>query len=60
MQSLCLRNLRVGSVIVLDNAAFDKSQRTFDLIYEADCPPLFPSPYSLDLNPIEKLCANLK
>jgi transposase len=39
----------------MENATFHKSQRTIDLIWEAGCTPLFLSPYSPDLNPIEKL-----
>jgi transposase len=60
LEHMLLPDLLVGSVIVFDNAAFHKSQRTFDLIYQAGCTLLFLSPYSPDLNPIEKLWANLK
>lgn len=52
--------LVTGSVIVMDNAAFHKSAETIEIIEDAGCVPLFLSPYSPDLNPIEKLWANLK
>lgn len=57
---LLLPGLMPGSVIVMDNATFHKSEKTIELIKRADCVPLFLSPYSPDLNPIEKLWANLK
>ena len=44
----------------MDNAAFHKSEHTKILIESADCQLLFLSPYSPDLNPIEKFWANLK
>jgi transposase len=55
-----LPQLQCGSVIVMDNAAFHKSEETRRLIEDAACDILFLPPYSPDLNPIEKLWANLK
>lgn len=55
-----LPDLNPGSVIVMDNAAFHKSQETRDIIKEAGCFVLFLPPYSPHLNPIEKLWANIK
>jgi transposase len=52
--------LRKGSVIVMDNASFHKSQETRDIIKDAGCFVLFLPPYSPHLNPIEKLWANIK
>ncbi|BET35544.1 MULTISPECIES: transposase [Wolbachia] len=43
-----------GQTIVLDNASFYKSARTKNLIENIECKILFLSPYSPDLNPIEK------
>lgn len=60
LEQMLLPNLLVGSVIVLDNATFHKSERTVRLIEEAGCELLFLSPYSPDLNPIEKLWGNIK
>ena len=42
-----------GSIIILDNAAFHKNQRTIDLVEKAGHTLLFLPPYSPDLNPIE-------
>lgn len=55
-----LPELRSGSVIVMDNAAFHKSIETRDIIKAAGCFVLFLPPYSPHLNPIEKLWANIK
>lgn len=44
----------------MDNAAFHKSEQTKKIIADAQCNLLFLPPYSPDLNPIEKLWANLK
>lgn len=55
-----LPSLLVGSVLVMDNATFHKTERTYRLIEDAGCELLFLSPYSPDLNPIEKLWANIK
>jgi len=55
-----LPELKKGSVIVMDNASFHKSQETRDIIKAAGCFVLFLPPYSPHLNPIEKLWANIK
>lgn len=47
-------------VVVMDNAAFHKSQRTRDLIAATGASLLFLPPYSPDLNPIEKSFGTLK
>jgi transposase len=47
-------------VLVLDNASFHKSQQTCQLVERAGCQLLYLPPYSADLNPLEKLWANLK
>ena len=52
--------LKHGQIIVLDNAAFHKSQKTKELIENAGCTLLFLPPYSPDLNPIETFWANFK
>jgi transposase len=57
---MLLPQMATGSVIVLDNASFHKSEQTRLLVQQAGCQLLFLSPYSPDLNPIEKLWANLK
>lgn len=55
-----LPELKPGSVIVMDNATFHKSQETRDIIKKAGHFVLFLPPYSPHLNPIEKLWANIK
>jgi SPP1 gp7 family putative phage head morphogenesis protein len=49
-----------GSTMVLDNASFHKSEHTRRLVEHAGCQLLYLPPYSPDLDPIEKLWANLK
>lgn len=60
LEYMLLPQLTTGSVIVLDNATFHTSKRTQELVEQAGCELLFLAPYSPDLNPIEKLWANLK
>lgn len=49
-----------NSVIVLDNATFHKSDYLKEIAAKNDIELLFLPPYSPELNPIEKLWANLK
>jgi transposase len=60
LEEMLLPGLATGSLIVLDNAAFHKSERTRQIVEKHGCQLLYLPPYSLDLNPIEKLWANLK
>ena len=55
-----VKELEVGQVVVMDNAAFHRSQRTRQLIEKAGCKLIFLPPYSPDLNPIEKFWGNMK
>ena len=57
---MLLPELVTGTIIVLDNATFHHSKQTRELVEQADCELLYLAPYSPDLNPIEKLWANLK
>jgi len=52
--------LKVGQVVIMDNASFHKSQETRQLIEQSGCKVLFLPPYSPDLNPIEIFWANFK
>ena len=52
--------LKPGQVMIMDNAAFHKSELTKNLIEQAKCELVFLPAYSPDLNPIEKFWANLK
>lgn len=60
LERLLLPALEPGSVVVLDNATFHKSRRSVELAQGAGCRLLFLPPYSPELNPIEKLWANIK
>ena len=60
LEEMLLPALKPGTVIIMDNAAFHKSQKTREVIEAAGCRILFLPPYSPDLNPIEKLWANIK
>ena len=55
-----LTQVKPGSVIVLDNATFHRKKTLHKLAALAGCSVLFLPPYSPDLNPVEKLWANLK
>ena len=60
LRDFLIPELKPGQVLILDNAAFHKSQNTKRLIEEAGCRIFFLPPYSPDLNPIELVWANLK
>jgi transposase len=60
IERFLIPELKPGQVVILDNAAFHKSQKTKDLIYSCGCKIIFLPPYSPDLNPIEIFWANLK
>ncbi|CAL7963185.1 hypothetical protein MIDIC_590023 [Alphaproteobacteria bacterium] len=49
--------LKPGQTVIMDNASFHKSQNTGEMVEEAKCHLLLLSPYSPDLNPIEKFLA---
>ena len=55
-----LKELQPGSLIIMDNAAFHKTQKTRGILEESGHELVFLPPYSPDFNPIEKHFANLK
>jgi transposase len=55
-----LKEVKPGSVIVLDNATFHRKTILPDLAKQKKCTVLFLPAYSPDLNPIEKKWAWLK
>jgi putative transposase len=55
-----LKELQPGSLIIMDNAAFHKTQKTRGILEESGHELIFLPPYSPDFNPIEKHFANLK
>jgi transposase len=60
VEEFLIKELKPGQVVVMDNAAFHRSQKTKDLIESVDCKLIFLPAYSPDLNPIEKFWANMK
>ena len=60
VEQFLIKELKPGQVVVMDNAAFHRSQRTKELINSVGCKLIFLPPYSPDLNPIEKFWANMK
>jgi transposase len=60
LEHMLLPQWASGSTMVLDNASFHKSEHTCRLVERAGCQLLYLPPYGPDLNPIEKLWANLK
>ena len=60
IEKLLVPELSPGQVVVMDNAAFHKSEKTRELIEKAGCKLVFLPPYSPDLNPIEVFWANFK
>lgn len=59
-EKFLIKELKIGQVVVMDNASFHKSQKTRELIESVGCQLIFLPPYSPDLNPIEKFWANMK
>ena len=55
-----IKELKPGQVVIMDNAAFHKSEKVKKLIESVGCQLLYLPPYSPDLNPIEKFWANMK
>ena len=53
-------HLKPHQVVIMDNAAFHKSQKTRDIIEKTGAKLLYLPPYSPDLNPIEHDFAALK
>ncbi len=60
VEHILVPNLDVGMVVVIDNASFHKSKKIKELIEEAGGKLVFLSPYSPDLNPIEKWWHKIK
>lgn len=60
VEQFLVKELKIGQVVIMDNATFHKSRKTKDLIESVGCKIIFLPPYSPDLNPIEKFWANMK
>ncbi len=59
-ENCLLKEVKPGSIIILDNATFHKKSVLPDFARQNNCKVLFLPPYSPDLNPIEKKWAWLK
>ena len=60
VEEFLIKELQAGQFVVMDNAAFHRSQKARDLIQSVGCKVIFLPPYSPDFNPIEKFWANMK
>ena len=60
LSNFLLPEIGKGKTVIIDNAAFHKSQETETIIKDAGCELIFLPPYSPDFNPIAKFWANLK
>lgn len=60
VEQVLLPTLRVGDVVILDNASVHKRAEARDLIEQAGCALVFLPAYSPDLNPIEQAYSKLK
>lgn len=60
LENILLPQVGAGYILVLDNAKFHKSVSTKNLVKKFGCEILFLPPYSPDLNPIEKIWAQIK
>ena len=60
VEQFLIKELKFGQVVIMDNDAFHKSEKTKQLIESVGCKLIFLPPYSPDLNPIEKFWANMK
>lgn len=60
LQRCLVPTLKIGQVVVLDNATFHKGGRIEEMIIESGCELLYLPPYSPDLNKIERCWSWLK
>ncbi len=56
-EQFLIKELKPWQVVVMDNAAFHRSQKTKELIESVGYKLILLPPYSPDLNPIEKFWA---
>jgi len=60
IEEFLIPDLKPNQTVIMDNAAFHKSQRTTELINSANCQLLYLTPYSPDFNPIEQKWGHVK
>ena len=60
VETMLIKELKPGQIVVLDNINFHKSSKVERLIKSVDCSVLFLPTYSPDLNPIEHYWFKIK
>lgn len=60
IEQILLPKLKIGMVVVIDNASFHKSSKIKTLIESAGATLIYLPPYSPDLNPIEHYWHKIK
>ena len=60
IEEFLIPELKTNQTIIMDNAAFHKSQRTIELVKSTKCRLLYLPPYSPDFNPIEQKWGHVK
>ena len=60
IEEFLIPELKPSQIVIMDNAAFHKSQRTTYLVESANCGLLYLPPYSPDFNPIEQKWGHVK
>lgn len=53
LEEMLIPSLKLGQIVILDNATFHKSEKITQLITEVGCSLCYLPPYSPDLNEIE-------
>lgn len=60
IEEFLIPELKPSQIVIMDNAAFHKSQKTVELVESANCKLLYLPPYSPDFNPIEQKWGHMK
>ena len=60
IEEFLIPELKPNQTVILDNAAFHKSQKTMELVESVECRLLYLPPYSPDFNPIEQKWSYVK
>ncbi len=60
IEEFLIPELKPNQTVIMDNAAFHKSQRTTELMNSINCRLLYLPPYSPDFNPIEQKWGHVK
>lgn len=60
IEEFLIPELKPSQILIMDNAAFHKSQKTAELVESVNCKLLYLPPYSPDFNPIEQKWGHVK